>query len=278
MSNRLYVYGDSFAMSYNDSRDWHQLISSALGLKIINEAQAGLGNIQSYERWLSHVNEYKENDIIIIVLTSTERSYFWKNAPSVSQAESLFDEHEHTRYYLEKSLSKNEIKEIYKHKNLLFDYHIHLHNAQNIDFFILSWLNWLDYLSIERKFKACILTAFKELSDVLNYNYKNLLINKYPLLSIETVDKKYQKMFYSFNDLRSCHLMYSNHFRLATSIISALNSGKFVDRTDWLKTFNHTDLLSDEFIEKEFCYNKFNLQNYFPSNNFQSLVSTIRNL
>lgn len=195
MKNKLYVYGDSFAMSYNDKRDWTELVADKLNLDIVNEAQAGLGNIQLFERWLKHFDSYKENDIIVIVLTSPQRSYFWKNAPMISQGENLLDENTHTKYYLEQTLPKNQLKEIYKHKNLLFDYHLFLHNSDNINYFVLSWLHWLDSFSKERGVKVCVLTAFNDMLNVMNYGYKNLLLYKYPLLSIETVEKNIKKYF-----------------------------------------------------------------------------------
>lgn len=72
--------------------------------------------------------------------------------------------------------------------------------------------------------------------------------------------------------------MFSNQLLLADKILKAIDVGYFDDTNEYRITFSSDDVSSDEFVNKEFCYNKFNMKEYFPTNTFFKLVEKIRDL
>lgn len=270
MSNKLWIFGDSYAFDHDDERQWFKLVASDLNLKIINNAEPGIGNLQIFERWVECVDEMKKGDQVAIVLTSLERSYFFKELPTLSQ---------HANAHELENISEYNKKYFKEHQEIFVNYHRLLHNPEHIGWLLRCWLFWLDKKAEELETKIMIIPAFDELYEFLKDKFLNLIIVPNSLFSVEKFDKKYEDVFYNRIDPRANHLCFSNHIILAKFLVENIRKEKDFYSLEWNHNIiNKKNLLDDQWISAEFCYNKFNYKKIFEKNNFDVIIDKLKKL
>jgi|TARA_R100000081_G_scaffold77121_1_gene43569 hypothetical protein len=73
--NKLWVFGDSFSTNHNGKINtiWPEIVSSHLGLELINTARGGCGNDEIYEKIAINMHKINEGDYAIIGMTNPLR-------------------------------------------------------------------------------------------------------------------------------------------------------------------------------------------------------------
>lgn len=73
--NKLWIFGDSFSTNHNGKINtiWPEIVSSRLGLELINKSRQGCGNDEIYEKLAINMHKINEGDYAIIGMTNPLR-------------------------------------------------------------------------------------------------------------------------------------------------------------------------------------------------------------
>jgi len=95
-NRRLIAFGDSFTYGYHlpdhNTQSYPAILSSMLGLELINKADTGASNTEILTEILTF--EFKETDLVVVGWTFIERDLIFRKNSFVNK---LFNRHEHTR-------------------------------------------------------------------------------------------------------------------------------------------------------------------------------------
>jgi hypothetical protein len=272
--SKLFVYGDSWVYAYNEDRAWTNQLAKSLNLTCVVRGFPGLGILQTFELW-QH-DTIQPGDQIVIVLTSPDRSYFFKELPWFSQLVNATVKNDYRFDNVDPAVSQK-IKNV---KNTFIDYHVSLHNPEHIIWFIKCWMFWLDNQSKELGTQTIIIPAFNECLTALDQQWDNLLIMPTALgpVSLNEVNsEKYQETFFGSLDPRANHLTFSNHVILVEKIINALSNKKFLNSDlGWVSK----NIIKENLILKDWCYDNFSLAKFDDKNffNYNKLDEVIQQL
>lgn len=132
MTNKLWVFGDSFAEVSNNFESWQLRIANNLKLDLMNVSINGCSADWLMFKWNELHQQISENDRIIIVVPFPDRVCFWPERPSVSGIASL-------------SSSPEKLKGISEQSKLAIKmYFAHLHDTAFSQVRINSWLQWVE--------------------------------------------------------------------------------------------------------------------------------------
>lgn len=271
MKNKLYVFGCSFAWTPEDTRTWSSQIAKHFNLELVNTGFPGQGILQHFKNWQDLEKDMKPGDMNIISLSSTDRTYFFPQAPYFSQfahaeAPNILDNLD--------SENTNKIKEAIP---AYIDYFKYLHNPDHYLWFVKCWLRWLDAKSKMIGTKTIVIPAFDELLPALQDNFENLLIFQKTLTDIsqsEYADEKFEKVFNGPYDLRANHLCFSNHSVLAKKVIESINIGYVKDSfSGWhSKLINDENILQQDWCNTNFHRGKFDEKFFYGENIYDKIM------
>ena len=147
----LHLFGDSFTQGhlldtsfprYHDWREyrggdlplcWGDLLSDKLGMKIKNQAMAGMSNTEIFQTFCRHSNEFERGDMVIINWTYTQRFrwayyyggpqklYQWKRLSANSEDGSIISESTRQDIAVNKTLLPY-IEEVYEQEKLIKEF------------------------------------------------------------------------------------------------------------------------------------------------------------
>jgi hypothetical protein len=277
MSNKLYVFGCSYAWTTYEPRSWPYRLAKHFNLTLENKGFPGFGILQTFESWKLLEKDMKPGDMNVVCLSHPDRTYFFADAPFYSQLG-----HAESSQIILDNLEDRISKKIKKVKSTYIDYYLHLHRQEHYLWLVECWLRWLDTKSKELGTKTIVIPAFVELLPVLNGDFKNLLILKKPLMEIsqgEYGDVRCKEIFDGKYDLRSNHLCISNHNVLLSKILDGIKLGYISDSmSDWhTGLINPENFLIPDWHSTEFCYTKFDDKFFYPDNIYNNIVKEIIN-
>ena len=245
--SKLVVFGDSFA-SYRGEQNpktvkgvlWFEEVAKKLNLPLKNKAYSGSSFEWSKKQFWDYYNsnEYSEDDLIIFVFTSFQRSPFLTTgqSPQFASYYSAFlqgtmkkDHFAYDHYNDNKELYKG-LAKYYNWETQLFDRHL----------FCLA-LKQIPNMTVA-------ITAFKDLTINLKNNslleeLDNFLYIPGRLIELcenEFGDADYQKFLrYYGSEVRNCHLSNSNNIILADQITQCIQhkSNKYFRKEKFKKNF-----------------------------------------
>lgn len=266
-SKRLIVFGDSFAslllnvpVERNKGTIWFVELAKHLGLELKNYAYPGSSfeySLREFGNYISTI-EYREDDIIIFVLTSQFRSPILSDEIPPNYAGYL-------TAFLDGSLAKDhpayshyyKNKEMYESLYLNHDRRLADTQRKNLILALKSIPNF-----------SVLMTAFESSYDVSERNDVNklcksddgfLLIptNLYSICEDEIIDAGFIEFRNHFNgDNRNCHLCNTNNAILAKQIYSCIENKteKCFDASEYKKQFISLKEYDEELYIKELPY------------------------
>lgn len=246
----VWVFGDSFSLTTNNPHpgQWMHKIAEKFRTTAKSYGLHGSSLEFTYHRFNLVRNEIKQNDIVIINLTRSNRHWFFKNFPAHHGNDSPThnnDEVNAMKFYRD-FLDKNlEIPNIYL---LNFLYNLHgLTKKLGLKTIILSNANEEHNLLLEKRNQFPLFSIAKGM-------LRDLSINEYTPNSQYLLSEA--KTVGAF-DPRMNHLIRSNHNNLANKIINNIVYQTPIDLTEGVVSNLVTkELLEDkDFIEYELFNN-----------------------
>lgn len=243
----IWVFGDSYAEQYNNlDKQWMQLVSDNLQTDIRSYGLVGSSAEYTYMSFLNVRKEIKEQDIIIIMLTTHSRRWFFKDYPNhTAQPAPGTDYKAPVSIY--NSTGINEVDEA------LLQYEDNLNNLIVFETYLQNFLYNLDHITKKLNLHTIIIPNFYDTQYFLedkknlypNINFANGIIVD---ASLNEFTKDYLIEFSTSEvDVRVNHLIKLNHIILANKIINNIKNKSIIN-------------LSSEFvkhiIDKNKLYNK----------------------
>lgn len=219
----LYVFGDSFSADYpwipKAERNWsyHKIIANELNLKYNNFSAIGSGLEYTFEQFEIHREFINNDDLVIICLTSLDRTYFFPDKPYIKDIQSINKD---------SNLDTNEIDALKYYTGYLGKHH-----AKKMLFHLINFLHSVNDLSSQMEHKILILDGCVYARDTELYNhvtndrFKNLAIPNGIMTEISAYEATSYDLIRAINnrdggDGRLNHLCKINHEVLANKILN----------------------------------------------------------
>lgn len=248
----VWVFGSSYAAHYNILGQWMQQVSHNLDTDLQVYAAKGSSIEYSYYNFNNVRSNIKENDTVIVALTTNSKRWFFKDYPE-HHASPMPDAD-------------------YKNPKVIYDttglpevdeacalYEDCLSNIDVFNTYLTNFLYNLQYLTKQKNLNSIILISYWD----TEYFLQNI-INDLPLLhfpkgklldiSIDEYSKEYILQHdFSYADKKINHLTKSNHTVLANKITDFVNNKKSIDLTQGFvkhlitsKSIKDTDFIKEE--------------------------------
>lgn len=250
----IWVFGDSFTELYPDLKlQYTQILAREYNTNVIGYGLSASSIEYTYYKFNTNRHLIKENDIVIVGLTSFNRRWFFKYYPG--NLVKIYNPGTFDDYSESLNSPSNNPKEI----EALTAYADNLNHKELQEDYIKNFLHNLNYLSKERNLTTIV---FLNLYDTFNlmknqteeYAYlrfaKNMLLD----ISLGELSKEYVTNFdQSIYDLRVNHITTSNHIRLANQIIDNIDTNKEIDCAMGFKTntISFESIKDEAFINEE---------------------------
>jgi hypothetical protein len=220
MTNKLWVFGDSFAEVSNNFESWQLKIANELQLDLMNVSINGCSADWLMFKWNELHQQISVDDRIIIVVPFPDRVCFWPDRPSVSGIASL-------------SSSPEKLKGISEQSKLAIKmYFTHLHNTAFSQTRINAWLQWVELFAHTAIHKPIIMHS-TNLSTNLKMQYCEIAEGNIIDASInEFADHNTWVKISSSGawlDPRTGHLSTQNHKVLADKILNFWSKSEPID-------------------------------------------------
>lgn len=249
----MWVFGDSFTSGFSYENNWlHQLSKKYQEpIRGLSVPGSSLGyTINTVEQ---RIKDFRENEIVIISLTSANRTYYLKDYPHISQP------HQFDQDWINLDGISDEIKLAIELHTKYFSDVIYESNIA----LVTSFLYRLDYLASNNNYKIIVLPCFEDvLKTVTKHraNLKNIILPHGCLFDVSTCEfefDNYEKLFKEVimkYDPRSAHLTYTNHKILYKKLIDTIDKNLPLDFSNgFAKELITMDRLKDQqFINNEF--------------------------
>lgn len=252
----IWVFGDSFAQMTDKNDDqWMQRISKNINTDVISKGLNGSSLEYSFDQFNKERSNIKQNDVLIILLTGFDRYWFFRDYPNNNSLKSPTNNNKETKSienfvtYLNKDLMVNDtyflnfpdIKEIYL---LNFLYNVR-HITENLGLHTIFISNFLD--------TSLYLNKIKDQFPQFNFVNGLLLDVSTHEYEYEYYYKFYKNLPYGYNDIRTNHLIKSNHIILADKIIDNIKNKNPIDlTTGFVKhVINENAVKDNTFIKEE---------------------------
>lgn len=249
----LWVFGDSYAQQYSNLQEqWMQLVANDLNTELKCFGLVGSSAEFTYDSFNKVRNNIKDNDVVILVLTTHSRRWFFKDypnhtaqpAPGTSYKEpvSIYD-----------PTGFEEVDEALKL------YEDCLNNQLVSETYLQNFLYNLDNLTKKLNLHTIVIPNFYDtvhfLEDKKNL-YTNLTFAQGMTVdvSLNEFTKDYLIEYTtSVPDVRVNHFIKSNHKILANKILNNIKYKKDIDlSTEFIKhTFSKDKITNKEFVEDQ---------------------------
>lgn len=245
----LWVFGDSYAEQYNGLKEqWIQCTSNRLEQNIRCYGLVGSSAEYTYNTLLNVKNEIKEQDIIIIMLTTHSRRWFFKDYPNhTAQPAPGTDFKQPVSIY--NSTGFDDVD------NALSLYEDCLNNLIVFETYLENFLHNLNYFTKKLNLHTILIPNFYDTQYFLN-NKKKMFSNIYFAngimvdISLNEFTKEY---FIEYNtsqkDVRINHLLKDNHLILADKIVDNIKNKSNIDLTT---NFNKHIITKEKMNNKDF--------------------------
>jgi hypothetical protein len=249
----LWVFGDSYAEHYSSLNDqWMTSVANVLNTDLKCFGLVGSSTEFTFNSFLNVRNQIKKNDIIIILLTTHSRRWFFKLYPSHTANPQIGTDYKNPVSVYEPT-GFNDIDDALKL------YEEFLNNQSVFESYLENFLYSLDYLTKKLNCHTIIIPNFydtgyflkdkKELFPNLSFA-KGMMVD----ISLNEFTKDYLIEYTtSTKDLRVNHLMKYNHNVLGNKILNNIQNKIEIDLTmDFIKhIINKDKIMDNEFIKDE---------------------------
>lgn len=244
----LWVYGDSFAVppvtmgctpeekQFLETNNWWSIVAKHFhavespDIERRNFALEATGLDYTYRKVEETNTHWQKDDIVIVVLTSSNRAWLYEDKPTLSNM-----------HIIEMMLKHGSVKDEFtaKEKEHMAYYFTHFHHKKQKEVIQRMFLKTLSLLKSQRGLKALVvLEAFKmtdrgPLLDNLISSVRNSP-SLWEISTKELLEPDPKKRFFlnTRPDSRTNHLTWENHKILADKIIHAIDNnllGEFID-------------------------------------------------
>lgn len=230
--NRIWIFGDSFSELHPDRPQvqWQLLLSKSLQADIFNVAHNGTSSEWLICKIIDYWNNFRESDLVIIVVPYWNRECIFVDDPDFSQLYNVSD------FESSDEKIKNRWKKYSREKKDAFkNYFLHLHDENLVKAKTSSLYAWAELISmrittpvliIETRDQAVIRPTLKK-SVVAQGNLMDVNCNEWIKIDFwyEVCKQPY------FSDQRISHLSERNHLILAEKIEDYFRYQKVPDLT-----------------------------------------------
>jgi hypothetical protein len=250
----VWVFGDSFAEHYPGLKEqWMQRVTNELKTDIVSFGLSASSVEYTYQKFNLIRNKIKENDVVIVALTSYQRRWFFKYYPGdlvKIYNPGGFDDY---KEYL-KAPSGNP-----KEEEALIAYADNLNHKELQEIYLLNFLYNLDYITKKLNLHTIVLINLYDINQLMK-DKKDLFskIHFSENMMLDIYLKEFTKEHIINNalatmDPRVNHMIKSNHIILANKILDNIKNNTpidlgagFVENVINEKTLEHQQFINDE--------------------------------
>lgn len=250
----LWVFGDSFTELYSDLKDQYtQIVANEFNTNVLGFGLSASSIEYTYHKFNQNRKNFKENDILIVGLTSYNRRWFFKYYPG--NLVKIYNPGTFDDYKEFLNSPTNNPKEI----EALTLYADHLNHKEIQKDYLINFLYNLNYTTKQQKLHTIVFVnlydIFVLMKDIINeFPYLNIAENMMLDISLEELSKDYIINFdRSIYDLRVNHITRSNHKILAKQIVDNIKLNTTIDCKKGFKKnlVSFEAINNDEFKDNE---------------------------
>lgn len=253
----IWVFGDSFAEHFPGLKDqWMERIAAELKTNVVSFGLAASSLEYTYHKFNQYRQDIKQDDVIIIALTSYSRRWFFKYFPG-----DLVKIHNQGSFDDYKELAKSPKGDL-KEQEALYAYSESLSDNDLHETYLMNFLYNVNYLTKKLNLKTIVMINLYDINQLMK-DKKNLFPNIYfpdnMMLDIFLGEftKDYMIDFTEATiDLRVNHMVRTNHIILADKIINHIKHNTKIDLAEgFIKNIVSNKSLNDaQFINDELFY------------------------
>lgn len=250
----VWVFGASYAKLYENLTDqWTQQIAASLHTDLRNFSIAGSSIEYIYYNFNNNRQDIKDNDIVILPLTTNSRRWFFKDYPAHG-AHNVTG----TDFRTPKSIyDPTGFPEI---DIALTEYEDCLNNHDVFNTYLYNFMMNVDYLTYKKNLKTVVMLSyydteyfFKDIRD--DFKHLHLAKGKLVDISINELGKDFINNIDiggTFDDHRINHMIKSNHTILANKILNYVRFNQKVVFDGFVERVVRLDAWTDpEFVKNE---------------------------
>lgn len=249
----VWVFGASYAKNYGFKDQWMAKVAQGLDTKLFCYALDGCSLDYTYQKFSSVRNQIKENDVVIVALTTQVKRWFFKHKPEQNIV-IQYDENTTPTNFKFTTVTKNP-----KEGEALAAYYESLNNTEAYENYTINFFYNLEYITKKLNLHTIVLTSYydteiwledkKELFPSLNFSIDKLL----DVSLLEYTKRYFVDMPQGITDVRVNHLTKSNHEILANKILDNIKNKIPIDLTKgFIKHILDMETMKDpNFVHKE---------------------------
>ena len=227
MMSKFWIYGDSFARDWGIDWQWHRQLAGFANRDLVVKGDFGVSNdwilMQLAEDWFA--DQFKKDDVIILITTSCNRYWFLKDHPTISNYNQMTMFHNYKDKWGVTDEQQQAIELYFKHIHqgyldaFRFDAHI-------------AWINDMSNKLAQKGVKLMLLPGWDNFSHVVpqaSLPVKGSLVasaSELEFTSADAMDKWYSR---PIPDQRVNHLIKDNHYELAKAIANTITTNTVLD-------------------------------------------------
>ena len=221
----LYIYGDSFAVDWEEPWVWQRQIAPRLGIdKVVVQGCAGCANEWTLK--LFQQDQHKPKDIVIFFITDPSRQWWFEDRPSLCNLSSIMDTKE-----------AQQVKDNDRDKfEAIVNYYAHLQNDKIDRLRLEMMIDFIKVKAIEREVILQVIPCFDMQIDWTDLN---------PCkgnMTTHVCDREFANMddlptwYEQSIDTRANHMTIENHTRFANKLLHRFVKGGAIDLTQGFET------------------------------------------
>lgn len=234
-SNTVWIFGDSYAALHEghidssilpENTQWGQILGNKLDYNVINLGVGGSPFEHSTKCFYDSLSSFKENDLIVVCLTSFTRKWIFEDNPTYSFL-SMFK-----RMLMEEKITKNDYDFYSRYFGEIHNHTIEKRHA-------LNWVTSVAYHANLKKVKCLIIPCFSssrlDLTSLYNKNFYKVSGSLWDDVSLKEFTYE-SRLPANTMDPRRNHMCPENHEILADKIFTTVTSNSVLDLKSGFKT------------------------------------------
>lgn len=235
----IWAFGGSYSeIKSHDHDTWMQQISNNLGTELKSFGISGSSLDYTYKTFNEIRDQIDNNDIIIMTIQDLDRRWFFKDDPDKTNY-----------YYWASRLDQNKALKYYL---------LYLNNSEIHNLYFLNFFHNLHNFIKKKNIHTVILPGFVDSNTLLNdkkieFDNFNIAYGTLNQLSQDELNPMFIKKYDYTYDMRTHHMIKTNHTILANKIIDNIKNKTPIDlQTGFIKDIvNQYSLKDIEFSKKE---------------------------